>query len=59
MQFFLMNHLQNARLGSQVKDPGNNVTGLQKHFVKGKGTLAALSEKAAVLPGDGEMCFGY
>lgn len=31
-----MNHLWNARLESQVKYPGSDVTGLQKCFVKGK-----------------------
>lgn len=39
---------------SQVKYPGNDVTGLQKCFVKEKRSVAALSEKAAVLPGDRE-----
>lgn len=47
MQFFLMNHLQNARLGSQVKDPGSNVTGLQKHFVKGKGDSGCTFRKSS------------
>lgn len=42
-------------MGSQVKDPGNNVTGLQKHFVKGKGTLAALLEKQQFYQGT-ERC---
>lgn len=28
------------------------MTGLQKYFVKGKGSVAVLSEKAAVLPAD-------
>lgn len=60
MQFFLMNHLQNAWLESQVKDPGNNVTGLQKHFVKEKGSLAALLEKSSSFTrGWREQCFGY
>lgn len=30
------------------------MTGLQKYFVKGKGSVAALLEKAVVLPGDRE-----